>query len=87
MVRRDRNHPSVLWWSLCNEYGCLGASPDTNYTITVGKQFRKLVKSLDDRPISGAWNQSPQMGQLWSESVVDVQGINYNYAQVKTIRI
>lgn len=28
LVLRDRNHPSVIIWSLCNEGGCMQGDPD-----------------------------------------------------------
>jgi hypothetical protein len=28
MVLRDRNHPSIVIWSLCNEGGCMQGDPD-----------------------------------------------------------
>ena len=76
MVLRDRNHPSIIWWSLCNEYGCKQLAD--NSTLAAGQKFREIVKDLDTtRPISGAWSGSPVgLGMEWSDTVVDMFGQN-----------
>jgi hypothetical protein len=78
MILRDRNHPSIVWWSLCNEWGC--QQLDQDVTIAIGVRFREIVKSLDlTRPISGAWNGDMTTGIRWATNVCDIMGINYNY--------
>jgi len=77
MLMRHRNHPSIIWWSLCNEWGC--EQFDKNVTIKIGLKFRDVVKELDNRPISGAWNGDLSTGEAWGSQVVDIMGINYNY--------
>jgi len=78
MVRRDRNHPSIVWWSLCNEWGCMQDTMET--TVRVGGEFRDILKKLDPtRPISGAWNGDVSGAVQWGKHVVDIGGINYNY--------
>jgi beta-galactosidase len=78
MILRDRNHPSIIWWSLCNEWGCQQFEGDV--TINIGVKFREIVKTLDPtRPISGAWNGDLVTGGLWGSKVCDIMGINYNY--------
>lgn len=71
-IRRDRNHPSVIAWSLFNE-------EPLQCTITGEKMFRKmkaLVNRLDGtRPVSGAMN-----GPMESQGVIkamDMMGFNY----------
>ena len=39
MVVRDRNHPSVIAWSLCNEANCGNA--------TEGRRLLRIVKALE----------------------------------------
>ena len=82
MIRRDRNHPSIAWWSVCNEVGCEQATSEA--TIAVGIVFKKLLRTLDPvRPMTAAWKGYTIGGQnkttdvLWASRVVDVYGKNY----------
>jgi beta-galactosidase len=74
LVMRDRNHPSIFSWSLCNEQW-ISATPESGAMV---RAMMKRVRELDPtRPITAALNggfDTPQgiIGQL------DVIGINYN---------
>jgi beta-galactosidase len=79
LVRRDRNHPSVILWSLFNEEGLEVNEEGMEMTRTMNA----LVKRLDTtRPTTGAQNK----GQLGGDGkanpknaahTMDVVGINY----------
>ena len=76
MVQRDRNHPSIMLWSFCNEGGCLSAEPDVS---SIGGQFRGAAKSLDPfRPVTGNMVAKTE-SQLYSELTgeIDVQGFSH----------
>ena len=78
MILRDRNHPSVIWWSLCNEQGCM-VSPDSDqeFAASFAARVKGEIESLDSsRPVTAAI--SSDFGQGTSIAL-DVQGINYNY--------
>ena len=74
MILRDRNHPSIFAWSLCNEPECLLAN--TTISATMGKLYLDMAHSNDPtRPMTGA------MMDDWGEgvgSILDIQGFNYN---------
>ena len=44
LVKRDRNHPSVVIWSFCNEAGCEGSHE------TGGPRFREITCNRSRRP-------------------------------------
>jgi len=44
MVLRDRNHPSVVIWSLCNEGGC---QIGTTVGASIGTQFKNVINYAD----------------------------------------
>jgi beta-galactosidase len=79
LVRRDRNHPSVIIWSLFNEEGLQVNEEGMEIT----RVMNAVVKRLDTtRPTTGAQNK----GQLTSDGKanpknaawpLDVVGINY----------
>ncbi len=72
LILRDRNHPSIVMWSMCNEEPLQG-SPEG------GKIFLAMMKEVHrwdtTRPISCAMNGGWGSG---ISNVQDLQGANYN---------
>jgi len=73
MVRRDRNHPSIILWSVFNEESMQGS--ENGYEMV--RRMSAVVKNLDkSRPITAA-----QSGGLFTpinvSHAVDVVGFNY----------
>jgi beta-galactosidase len=75
MIRRDRNHPSVILWSLANEEPEQGTERAARIVTTM----KRLVRRLDpSRPVTTA------MDNAWGQGVsgvVDVQGFNYKHGK------
>lgn len=74
LVQRDRNHPSIILWSMCNEQWIQG-SPEAAAMI---RAMSQRVRELDPtRLITAAMNGGfDNAGGMGSE--LDVIGINYN---------
>ncbi len=77
LVRRDRNRPSVILWSIFNEETLQG----TRIGYEVARRMVAAVKVLDTtRPVTAAMH-----GGLFSEKnaaqVLDVAGINYQVTE------
>ena len=74
MIRRDRNHPSVVFWSLFNEEPLQGTHEGGN----IYRRMRSLVRKLDDtRLLTGAMNGGYGDDDS-AAAAMDVTGINYN---------
>ncbi len=70
MVRRDRNHPSVILWSIGNE-----VNDQNNPALALS--LRNIVKSEDEtRPVTSGCNQD-YSGTNGFQKSLDVFGINY----------
>ncbi len=71
MVRRDRNHPSVIFWSLFNEEPLQNTEEGAN----IYRRMKSVVTHLDtSRIITGAINGSMEGAGL----EMDATGINYS---------
>jgi beta-galactosidase len=74
LVRRDRNHPSIILWSLCNEQWIQG----TAEAAAMIHAMKQRVLELDPtRPITAAMNGGLDSA-LGMAKELDVIGINYN---------
>lgn len=76
MVLRDRNHPSVVIYSLCNEGGCeIGAA----YGGVIAAQFKDVIMSADTyRPITGNSEWGVSSSDTFT-NIMDVFTCSYNY--------
>ena len=73
MIRRDRNHPSVILWSIGNEEEDVQAAP---LGRRVAETMVRTVKALDaSRPVTYASNSGAFAG---TNETVDVRGFNYH---------
>lgn len=73
MVERDRNHPSIVMWSMCNEEGLQGTERGARMFSAMKQEVEKLDGT---RPVTCAMNGG------WGHGislVEDLQGCNYNY--------
>lgn len=73
MVRHDRNHPSVILWSVFNEEPMQG----TEQGYEMVRRMAAAVKELDtSRPVTAA-QSGGQMNPVNVSGAVDVVGFNY----------
>jgi beta-galactosidase len=73
MVRRDRNHPSVICWSLCNEEAVQGTPAAAN----IARTMQAAVKQLDpSRPVTAAVSGGLLNDNCIADSI-EVVGMNY----------
>jgi beta-galactosidase len=92
MVRRDRNHPSVIMWSIGNEidyandpfsHPVLGdeyhkAYPRAEQMIGHGERLVRAVKALDPtRPVTAALAKLQMSNEVGFPELLDVVGYNY----------
>ena len=72
LVKRDRNHPSVIIWSLANEEPEQASAMGARIVASMKKLQRKLDPSrVCTTAMNGGW------GGIGVSTVVDVQGCNY----------
>lgn len=75
LVRRDRNRPGVILWSIGNEEPLSLSQRGRKIAV----KLRELVRQLDDRPVTSAISHNPVESAVAGE--LDVIGINYNIDQ------
>lgn len=77
MLRRDRNHPSVILWCLANE------EKDTPANSELLRSLIAHTRDFDDRPTTAAIIFADGLG---IESVPDVSGLNYSHKSYEQVR-
>ena len=78
MIQRDRNHPSIIMWSMCNEEYLQG----TPEGASIVSAMMKVVHRYDlTRPITSAMNGLEGVKIFLDHGIADVEdiiGVNYN---------
>ncbi len=73
MVKRDRNRPSVFFWSIGNEEPHF----DTDIGRRIAARMAHEVRLLDNtRPVTAAINSDPLTAKIYNS--LDVIGVNYS---------
>ncbi|RZL40594.1 MAG: glycoside hydrolase family 2 protein [Rubrivivax sp.] len=80
MVRRDRNHPSVILWSIFNEEPLQSTEPG----YEMASRLVTAIKKLDPtRPVTGAMHGG-LFTDLNAADALDVVGVNYQIGAYDT---
>ncbi|OEJ98668.1 glycoside hydrolase [Flavivirga aquatica] len=75
MIKRDRNHPSIVMWSIGNE---IIEQKDAKNGWRVAKKLNAYCKEMDPtRPTSAGFNHSPAPYDNNMAQQVDIAGMNY----------
>ena len=90
MVKRDRNHPSIIVWSVGNEvqeqWDISTSNPDRNRSIQLTRNIVEAVKRQDNtRPVTATCNHIRKHNNLLRSEVLDIIGINYNHEEYDTL--
>jgi len=81
MIKRDRNHPSIILWSIGNE---IREQFDTT-GIAITKELVGIVKNLDKtRPVISALTETDaKKNFIYQANALDIYGLNYNHKLYK----
>lgn len=83
-VLRDRNHPSVMIWSIGNEIPEQWAGGNDSSGITIARELAGIVRSLDStRPITSAMNDPYPHNGIYRSGALDLVGFNYHHQDFK----
>jgi beta-galactosidase len=75
MVRRDKNHPSVIIWSIGNEV------PDQR-NVSMTQMLADIVHKEDPtRPVSNGYNDPNGGRESGAAMAMDIMGVNYNFGK------
>lgn len=77
MVLRDRNHPSIIAWSIGNEI----REQFDNTGIDLGRELTDIVKALDTtRPVTCALTENiPEKNFIYQSKALDLLSFNYKH--------
>lgn len=85
-VLRDRNHPSVILWSIGNEIPEQGGGTTDTIGRKISRELVKIVKKIDPtRPITSGLNYDQNDNNIYQAHVLDVIGVNYNHRRWKEL--
>jgi beta-galactosidase len=84
-VLRDRNHPSVLIWSIGNEIPeQWGNNGKDTFGRFIGRELANIIHSLDiTRPITAAFNNPWPANEIYKSNALDLVGFNYSHRTFK----
>jgi beta-galactosidase len=83
-ILRDRNHPSVMMWSVGNEIPEQGGKGADTSGRTIARELVSIVKNLDKtRPVTTANNNTEADNNLVLSGALDLIGYNYHHEQWK----
>lgn len=83
-ILRDRNHPSVMMWSVGNEIPEQGGTGADTTGRVITRNLAAIVRSLDTtRPVTTANNNVQPDNNLVLSGALDLIGYNYNHDKWK----
>lgn len=81
-IKRDRNHPSVIIWSLGNEIPEQWAKEGDNRPAEILKELHETVMALDNtRPTVTGNNETKAWNRLLKANVTEITGYNYHHEE------
>lgn len=80
-VVRDRNHPSVIMWSIGNEIPEQHGGEKDTTGRTIARNLVNIVHSLDSRPVTAGLNHVSPENNLYRSKALDLVGINYHHQE------
>lgn len=77
LIKRDRNHPSIILWSIGNEI----REQFDSTGVAITKELVKIVKDLDPtRPVVSALTELvPEKNFIYQANALDIYALNYNH--------
>lgn len=81
MLKRDRNHPSIILWSIGNEI----REQFDSTGVAISQELAGIVKNMDKtRPVISALTETDaRKNFIYQANALDIYGLNYNHKHYK----